>query len=266
MYNFNAGEVPQPVIDGVMQLASTSKQSLSHITENILKYLTGVGGVSKEVMAEAVTEFASMTGIEIGQAQGLVKVLLNILKASYRGGLTSAQVAEDFQRLTGSVEAAEPIVSLWSKYVHQSDTAPEAASTASEGAGHPEAPTDSAVNAQPAPAGAEPVTAVRARPSSAGVPADSDHPSAEAPLAALEDVLQDAGVRAFDELQDIRWSFGVTAASSEPDRVGATFVRLALHVRSVEGRPAVRHVQLTVSQFYSLLHQLEKAHAAARFM
>lgn len=259
MYNFSAGEVPQSVIDGVMQLSSISQLSVSHITEHILKYLTGVGGVNKEVMAEAVANFASMTNIDIGQAQSLVKVLLNILKASYRGGLTSEQVEDDFQKLTGSVEVTKPIASLWSKYVHQSDTA---TSSISADARQPEAKPAGAVSAQPA-AGA---AVVGAEAAPAGAASDGGDAASDAPLTSLHPALHSAGVGAFDELQDIRWSFGVTAASSEPSRVGGTFVRLGLHVQTPDGRPAVRHVQLTVSQFYSLLHQLEKARAVARFM
>ncbi|KAF0291901.1 hypothetical protein FJT64_010043 [Amphibalanus amphitrite] len=73
------------------------------------------------------------------------------------------------------------------------------------------------------------------------------NPPAEAPLTGLDDLLETGGVRCFDELEDIQWRFGVTAASSEPARVGRTFVRLALHVLAPDGARRVRHVQLGVS-------------------
>ncbi|XP_043215781.1 uncharacterized protein LOC122378603 [Amphibalanus amphitrite] len=256
MYHFSSGEVPQSVIDGVTQLALLPQPSITHIAENILKYLTGVGGVNKEAMAEAVSEFSATAGIDIGQAQGLVKILLNILKASYRGGLTSAQVAEDFQKLTGSTETTKSITSLWSTYVHKSDTSVDAAKPSADVL--PAATPASAVSTKPAPT----AVATEAGPA----PADGAEPPAEAPLTGLDDLLETGGVRCFDELEDIQWRFGVTAASSEPARVGRTFVRLALHVLAPDGARRVRHVQLGVSQFYSLLHQLEKARSMARFM
>ncbi|KAK9510327.1 hypothetical protein O3M35_005133 [Rhynocoris fuscipes] len=60
------------------------------------------------------------------------------------------------------------------------------------------------------------------------------------------------------EICDIDWQFGVIAASNEENLVGKTFVQLKLTIST--GTKVERfNTELTVEQFYSLLHDLEKA-------
>jgi len=88
-----------------------------------------------------------------------------------------------------------------------------------------------------------------------------------AQLALDDEVLPEtASPRWFDQLVEVQWSFGVTAASSESARVGRTFVRLVLQLAVPGGGRRSRRVQLSVAQFYSMLHQLEKARALTRLL
>ena len=59
-------------------------------------------------------------------------------------------------------------------------------------------------------------------------------------------------------LKDLDWRFGVTAASSEIKEVGATYLQLKLTLDRGDGLRDV-FVELTLPQFYDLLHQLESA-------
>lgn len=65
------------------------------------------------------------------------------------------------------------------------------------------------------------------------------------------------------QLVDLEWKFGVTASSSELDQVGQTFLMLKLVLTNAAkpgGAEAVT-MELTLSQFYQLLQELEKAKA-----
>ncbi|KAF7997360.1 hypothetical protein HCN44_005637 [Aphidius gifuensis] len=57
---------------------------------------------------------------------------------------------------------------------------------------------------------------------------------------------------------DVSWKFGVTAASSESDKVGKTFLQLRLILDNDGTREDV-FTEMTLSQFYKFLHDLEKA-------
>ncbi|KAL0482026.1 hypothetical protein AKO1_013283 [Acrasis kona] len=59
-------------------------------------------------------------------------------------------------------------------------------------------------------------------------------------------------------LKDLDWRFGVTASSSELSSVGRTFLQLKLTLDQGDGLKDV-FVELTLNQFYDLLHQLESA-------
>lgn len=59
-------------------------------------------------------------------------------------------------------------------------------------------------------------------------------------------------------LKDLDWRFGVTASSSEIKEVGRTFLQLKLTLDQGDGLRDV-FVELTLPQFYDLLHQLESA-------
>lgn len=68
-----------------------------------------------------------------------------------------------------------------------------------------------------------------------------------------------------NELVDLEWSFGVTAANSELDKVADCYLHLALTLADGAAPGHTRRVpmELTLPQFYSLVAELEKARAAS---
>jgi hypothetical protein len=61
-----------------------------------------------------------------------------------------------------------------------------------------------------------------------------------------------------NQLIDLDWSFGVTAASDDCDHVGKTFLQIKLTVdRGAEG-PKEIFMELSLEQFYSFLASMEK--------
>ncbi|XP_076241703.1 COMM domain-containing protein 7 [Calliopsis andreniformis] len=65
-------------------------------------------------------------------------------------------------------------------------------------------------------------------------------------------------VKTISKIRDISWRFGVTAASNESDNVGKSFLQLKLDI--AEGsKPKNIFIEMTISQFYKFLHDLEKA-------
>ncbi|KAG7188872.1 hypothetical protein KM043_008478 [Ampulex compressa] len=60
------------------------------------------------------------------------------------------------------------------------------------------------------------------------------------------------------KIVDISWRFGVTAASSECDNVGKSFVQLKLSLAKNDKTTNV-FTEMTIGQFYKLLHDLQKA-------
>ncbi|XP_071960659.1 COMM domain-containing protein 7-like [Antedon mediterranea] len=67
-----------------------------------------------------------------------------------------------------------------------------------------------------------------------------------------------------NQLVDMDWKFGVTAASSELKKVGNTFLQLKLVVNKGNKMENV-YMELTVPQFYSFLHEMEKAKASLEY-
>lgn len=67
-------------------------------------------------------------------------------------------------------------------------------------------------------------------------------------------------------LMDMDWRFGVTASSSEQERVGKTFLQLKLRFFD-EGTQTAKDtfLELSLAQFYDFLHQMEKAKATLDF-
>jgi hypothetical protein len=61
-----------------------------------------------------------------------------------------------------------------------------------------------------------------------------------------------------NRLVDMDWKFGVTAASSELSKVANTFLQLKLVIDKGHGMEDV-YMELTLPQFYSFLHEMEKA-------
>lgn len=66
-----------------------------------------------------------------------------------------------------------------------------------------------------------------------------------------------------NQLVDLQWRFGVTAATSELAKAGTSYLQLKLVLDTgTPGQPpAVHHLELTLAQFYAFLHAMQKARA-----
>ncbi|KAG8447246.1 hypothetical protein GDO86_014638 [Hymenochirus boettgeri] len=63
---------------------------------------------------------------------------------------------------------------------------------------------------------------------------------------------------AINQLVDMEWKFGVTAANSETEKAGSIFLQLKIAIR--RGNHAEPfYIELTLPQFYSFLHEMERA-------
>uniref|UniRef100_A0A8C6VB48 COMM domain containing 7 n=1 Tax=Naja naja TaxID=35670 RepID=A0A8C6VB48_NAJNA len=60
-----------------------------------------------------------------------------------------------------------------------------------------------------------------------------------------------------NQLIDMEWKFGVTAGSSELGKVGSIFLQLKLVVKKGSRLEPV-YLELTLPQFYSFLHEMER--------
>ncbi|NXC15454.1 COMD7 protein, partial [Corythaeola cristata] len=60
-----------------------------------------------------------------------------------------------------------------------------------------------------------------------------------------------------NQLMDMEWKFGVTAGSSELEKVGSIFLQLKLVVKKGSQMENV-YIELTLPQFYSFLHEMER--------
>ncbi|XP_054837336.1 COMM domain-containing protein 7 [Eublepharis macularius] len=60
-----------------------------------------------------------------------------------------------------------------------------------------------------------------------------------------------------NQLMDMEWKFGVTAGSSELEKGGSIFLQLKLVVKKGTQTQPV-YVELTLPQFYSFLHEMER--------
>uniref|UniRef100_A0A8D0HNK5 COMM domain containing 7 n=1 Tax=Sphenodon punctatus TaxID=8508 RepID=A0A8D0HNK5_SPHPU len=60
-----------------------------------------------------------------------------------------------------------------------------------------------------------------------------------------------------NQLLDMEWKFGVTAGSSELDKVVSIFLQLKLVVKRGNQTEPV-YIELTLPQFYSFLHEMER--------
>ncbi|XP_033346108.1 COMM domain-containing protein 7-like [Bombus vosnesenskii] len=65
-------------------------------------------------------------------------------------------------------------------------------------------------------------------------------------------------VKNITKILDISWRFGVTAASNESDNMGKSFLHLKLKLEE-NGKTRNIFVEMTISEFYKFLHDLEKA-------
>uniref|UniRef100_A0A803SST0 COMM domain-containing protein n=1 Tax=Anolis carolinensis TaxID=28377 RepID=A0A803SST0_ANOCA len=64
-----------------------------------------------------------------------------------------------------------------------------------------------------------------------------------------------------NQLMDMEWKFGVTAGSSELGKVGSIFLQLKLVVKKGNRMEPV-YMELTLPQFYSFLHEMERMKAS----
>ncbi|CAF96168.1 unnamed protein product, partial [Tetraodon nigroviridis] len=64
-----------------------------------------------------------------------------------------------------------------------------------------------------------------------------------------------------NQLVDMEWKFGVTVGTSEVQKVGNIFVQLKLVVRKGNSTENI-YMELTLPQFYSFLHEMERAKAS----
>ncbi|XP_023239830.1 COMM domain-containing protein 7-like [Centruroides vittatus] len=69
-----------------------------------------------------------------------------------------------------------------------------------------------------------------------------------------------------NRLVDMEWKFGVTAASSELNKVGNTFLQLKLVIDQGNNRLQNVYLELSLSQFYSFLHEMERARASLEYL
>ncbi|EFX87822.1 hypothetical protein DAPPUDRAFT_306363 [Daphnia pulex] len=60
------------------------------------------------------------------------------------------------------------------------------------------------------------------------------------------------------QLVDLAWELGVTAASSCEEQVGQTYVRIKMKLNTGSSLETTV-MELSLKQFYDLLHELEKA-------
>lgn len=67
-----------------------------------------------------------------------------------------------------------------------------------------------------------------------------------------------------NELVDMEWKFGVTAGSSDLKVVGQTFLQLKMVVDRGGAQEDV-FMEMTLPQFYSFLHEMEKAKSALEY-
>ncbi|KAM9632512.1 LOW QUALITY PROTEIN: COMM domain-containing protein 7-like [Trichechus inunguis] len=64
-----------------------------------------------------------------------------------------------------------------------------------------------------------------------------------------------------NQLIDMEWKFGVTSGSSELDEVGSIFLQLKLVVKKGNQTENL-YIELTLPQFYSFLHEMERVRAS----
>jgi len=64
---------------------------------------------------------------------------------------------------------------------------------------------------------------------------------------------------AVNQLVDIQWKFGVTAASSDIQLVGNTFLQMKWTTKGEDGKLETICMELSLPQFYKFLHEMEKA-------
>merc|ERR1711942_131937 len=69
-----------------------------------------------------------------------------------------------------------------------------------------------------------------------------------------------------NQLIDLQWKFGVTAASSDIQLVGNTFLQMKWTVKGEDGKLETICMELSLPQFYKFLHEMEKAKASMEML
>ncbi|XP_058989542.1 COMM domain-containing protein 7 isoform X3 [Mustela lutreola] len=64
-----------------------------------------------------------------------------------------------------------------------------------------------------------------------------------------------------NQLVDMEWKFGVTSGSSELEKVGSIFLQLKLVVKKGNQTENL-YIELTLPQFYSFLHEMERVRSS----
>ncbi|KAM6165004.1 COMM domain-containing protein 7 isoform 2-T2 [Rhynchocyon petersi] len=64
-----------------------------------------------------------------------------------------------------------------------------------------------------------------------------------------------------NQLVDMEWKFGVTSGSSELEKMGSIFLQLKLVVKKGNQTENL-YIELTLPQFYSFLHEMERVRAS----
>ncbi|XP_065655565.1 COMM domain-containing protein 7 [Hydra vulgaris] len=67
---------------------------------------------------------------------------------------------------------------------------------------------------------------------------------------------------ATNQLVDMEWKFGVTAATSENNLTGQSFLQLKLVLDKGNKQTESLNMELTLPQFYTFLHEMEKARSS----
>ncbi|XP_075213931.1 COMM domain-containing protein 7-like isoform X1 [Lycorma delicatula] len=65
---------------------------------------------------------------------------------------------------------------------------------------------------------------------------------------------------------DVDWQFGVTAACSNKNQVGKTYLYLKITSVDSSGLSKITCMEMTLPQFYDFLHELEKAKNSINYL
>ena len=73
-------------------------------------------------------------------------------------------------------------------------------------------------------------------------------------------------VPAMNKVIDVDWKFGVTASTSEKDKVGTSYLHLKFSIQDDNSQVKTVYLEMSLPQFYSFLHELEKAKTSLDFL
>ena len=69
-----------------------------------------------------------------------------------------------------------------------------------------------------------------------------------------------------NQLVDMEWKFGVTAGTSDMKQAGHSFLQLKLVINKGNNETEDVCMELTLPQFYSFLHETEKAKSSLELL